>query len=452
MRIDANEFAKAIGKVAMIAGLDKKQPGVMMYIADSSVELYYSSLQKAISIRVPAAPDEEEIGKRVVFDYKQLEDNMKNWVDSGRLSVEDLEMKFVKASGLGDKEIAVVKVTKYVNIINGDEVVKRKASNFDCKLQVASVEQLSVSQRVLAVPICEDMFPSNGADTMNIKELKEIVAVASGNDAKTLYFSANRNGLFASSTNSSVVIKADSEITKTYVLNSNMAKAMVSVFDSVKDADELLMNTIEVDGTTKACLFFLEDESLSVYLAVAATVNANIQSVKRFTSYPYTYFHLDIMTEPMKDMVKAASILNGGAKGKIGVYYDEVEGTYKIKCTAENSGKSISNEYSVDCSLKTTLSGVELNPKDTVGFTVDLNQFLSIINMCKTDNMCIDIARLNDENLALRIGFLEMETARAALQEFKAEHEEGYKLTVEDKMNLRDKYLVTSFYTVVNQK
>lgn len=449
MFIDATKLSQALTRITAIASMDKTQPGILFDIGLDTIEIYYNTQSKAIKSKVPVILEDGDITGKVIFDYKRLTDTINSCKTSGNIKVENIEFKLTKnLTGVGTAIVRVVKMVDTVVINESGEPSTESmvvcTNNYE--LSWWNVEQISVKQKILIQPVCEDMFGEAGATLWSKDELCRVLNASITDDAKIIYMSPKYNGAFAINTNSTVYVKSNAEVNKIIQLASNSVKAITNVLATVSSED-VMLNTIDSeDGKLFACIIFTPDKEVSVYMGAAAISQTHLVSMARYSGFDYKSFQANVMTEVIKDVLKTAVNLSASTKGKIEFVRNE-DGNVEAVIKAVDTGASVSNNYKVRCASFYTTEENETSDK-LLSVDVDLKLLLDIINNSRMEYTGLDMSFF-ESNIMLRVGFINLEKAVEARDAYKHTHEIEGELTVEDKMSVRDSYIDTCYYVVV---
>lgn len=448
MFINSKDISGALSRIAAIASLDKQQPGILFDIKDDCVDVYYNSVQKAIINTIPAVVSDEDIKGKVVFDYKKLTETINYCIGSGKIIVDNIEFKLSKnPDGTGTATIYVIKKMEMDNGQGENESIVVSTNSYD--LSWWDAEHLSLKQKILNNPACDNMFNDDNSFIWDSSEICRVLTDTCTGDAKVVYMSPKYNGAFAVNTNSNVYVRAKSNVDRVIQLQSSAVKAIVSVLSGY-DADEVHINTINsADGNLFACLFFTSDNKLSIYMGAAALSKPNLVTMARYTGYDYKSYQANIYTDAIKDTLKSAVNLNASPDGTITFVRNE-EGTIDAVITAVDTGKSTSNTYRIKCRTFNTLKELPEIDETILKVNVDLRLLSDIISNNRSSVTGLDITD-TDNGIFLRISFLDLEKATEAREVYKKEHEIDGKLSIEDKLNLRDDYISTCYYVTVKK-
>ena len=451
MFINAAALSSALSNISAMASLDKSQPGILFNIKDDSVDVYYNSQSKAIIETIPAIVEEDDIKGKIVFDYKRLTDTINHCKTSGRVIVEQVEFKLVKnTAGPGTAKIHVVKT---MQTSDGETTSTEVVSTNSYELSWWGTDALTIQQRILNNPACENMFPEDDAMTIDTPDFVSMINEACSGDAKVIYFSPKYNGAFSVNTNSCVMVKNESKITKIIPLQTASAKAIGSIFNS-SGVKEIYINTLLDDkGRPFACLFFNAEHTLSIYMSASQIANPHLMSISRYVGMDYKSYQINLMTDVLKDTLQSIVSLSTATDGYLEFVNDpDVDGQVNLIMTAENTGSSVNNIYRLRCNTFNTQR--EQNENDTTWFKVPVNtkQFLDIIKNNKEEFTGLDFFEENGA-MFLRIGFVNLARAQRARDEYRVEKNftEDQRMTLEDKLDLRERYVDTSYFITVKQ-
>lgn len=475
MFIKAEDLIKATDQINVIASLDKNPAGILLDIKDDSVEMVYNSAQRAIVRKIPAFVGEDEIKGKIAFDYKRFVDTISTCKPSGILRVGDIEIKLSKNPDNSGKAILtvakqIVKLDEEGNIIESEIAGKN-----DYELAWNDFESSTLKQKVLFQPICDNIFETDGADEWDRDELSDVLKNACNGDAKTVYVTSSTNTAFAVNLASSIVTKLSGSISNGFQLSTANAKALVSVLSGVDPADDdkVMVNTIK-DGTGKlfACIFFTKDENTAVYSCVNPGSKTDISTITRYNSIKFNSTILTVLTDLIKDSVKAADILSSTPDCCMTLFIDE-DGNPCLGIEAENTGASVKNEYKIKCgNFDTTQELGDAMSGERIGvlkFKTNLKTLLGILNANKNGFTSIDFDIDESMNKAnVRLGFFDIADAKevssnkamlkkqskyeeliasgVSEQNALVEAERFMKLTIEEKAELRDLYCGTYYY------
>ena len=445
MYINANELNGVLSQVATIANMDKSQPGILMDIKDNTVDVYYNTSNKAIIRTIDAVIEDDDIKGKVVFDYKKMIETIGVCKSSGKIKVDNVRIKLEKNPD--NSGTATVYVVKTIDEDHNGETVSTVVANNEYKLGWWGVENLSIKQKVLNMPVCEDMFSEANAEQWSIDEFCRVMSEACSGDSKIVYMSPKYNGAFAVNTNSTVRVTANCTVNKVIQLQTNAAKAITSVLNSL-DAEDVMINTINSeDGKLFACIFFTPDHKTSIYMGAAAMAQSHLVTMSRYAGFKYGTYQANLMTELVKDTLKSVVQLNAASNGSIKFVNDE-EGKVVAMIKAENTGSSTANTYKMKCHTFNTLVEKPADSDEWVELNIDFKLLYDIINLNKCGYTGFDID-VSEAGMCLRISFLDLDYARIKRDEYKKEHEISGPLTMENKIDLRDMYLNTSYYVTV---
>ena len=485
MFIDSNALTKAISRISIIASLDNKQPGILFDIADDHIDVFYNSNYKAIINTVDAQVGPDEVHGKVIFDYKRLTDTMNYCKSSGRIIVGNLEMVLgTNPDGSGTAKINVVKKIARSDGVNSTEEVV-SSNTYD--LTWTPIEKASVIQKTLKNEPCEDMFNEADDSLWDVSEFNRLISSACNGDAKILYFSSRHNGVFTVNDNNTVYVKSSNKVNRTIQFQTKDIKAIANVLNTL-DAEDIHINTIFNDMNQPfASLFFTSDHKLSIFMTIAHVQNIHMQSISRFMGTQYKTYNFNILTEVLVDTLKAIINLSVSADGEI-KFEKDVNGGVIATLTAENTGASINNVYRITCDSFNTVEDIQ--PGSTI-ITIkpNMKMLLDIVSNNKDDHTAFDIGvDANGSNANTRIGFIDVAESLEVLKEMIVEDSNKSggmvidndsmsvfdnvdataikskddvdeatlsnfidQLTPQDKLDMRDKYLKTCYFSTINK-
>lgn len=457
MFISASELTDAMGRISTIAALDKNQPGIMMNIKDTEIDLYYNTQEKAIINTIPAVISEDDYKGKVVFDFNKFNEIISYCKPSGKIGVKDIELVFrknIKAPGT-----AFINVAKTMDFsTEGDEVETRVVANNQYELGWWASDELNVKQKILNNPVCANMFDEVNAESWDTEDLCNIFDKVCFGDTKTVYMSPRYCGMFSKTSSSeAVLVKSDREISKIVALNTSFVKALNSVIKSF-GSKEVYMNTIDSpDGKLFACIFFDADHKFSVYLCAAKLVNPDLSTMSRYAKIEYNTYQINLITEVFADVIKSAAAINSGSDCTISFETDPTDGGVVAVVSANNTGSSVNNVYRVKCTSFNTLNTLGDGERTWFNITVNAKTLLNVINSNKNNFTGIDIGYENKIPF-VRIGSIDTQKAIEAKKVYmenksKQAAESGaetdIKYTMEDKLLIRNEYIVVSHYIPV---
>lgn len=450
MFVDAEKLCNAVGMVQNLASLDKSQPGVLFDIHDDSLDVYYNTRDKAILVTVPASIESDEIRGKVVFNYKRLTDTLNYCKPSGKVGVDSLEMKFERAAN-GTGGICKVNVVKSMAFLTEGGTNNLEVSRNTYELSWWDTEHLGIAQKILSNPACDDMFNEVDADLWERSELIRVLNASTCGDGRTVYMSRKYNGIFNVNTNSITLVRIHKDLEKVTQMSSTFAKALSSILSSVKDEDIYLNTVTGPDGKLFACIIFNAEHTLGIYLGAAAIVTTDLVRVGRSVGILYNTFQLNVVTEVLKDSLRASVGVNAEPDSTITIENSkEHPGMVDIVIQSTDSGASVNNEYRIHCLGFSTVQEPPENSEVWFKFNVHTKLLLDIVNSNKFDYTAIDIEQSPSGN-ALRIGFIDFDRAKEVREEYKANQAMAPedKLSVEEKMSIRSGYLDTCTYLAI---
>lgn len=421
MFINADELNLAINRISNIASLDKKQPGILFNIFDDHIDVYYNYIERAIINTVRASVSPDEIHGKVVFDYKRITDILKNCKSSGIIKVGNIELTLkTNPDGTGTANISVVK--KIDRTDGNGKLIQEPVSTNTYDLSWTPVEKLTISQKILNNPACEDMFSESESVVWDKADFINIMSNVSGGDAKTIYLSKKYNGAFAVNTNNSVLANYDGQIEKSMQFSTNEIKAIISILGSL-NVDQVKMNTIiNAEGKPFANLIFTEDHTLSIYSKSLASSPVHISTINKYTGINYKMYNFTILNEilssNLKDMLDVIDSENG-----IIDFRRYKDGKVVAIFKADNTGASVSNTYEIVCDSFNSMEELgDINNADSVSIIsikTNLKVLYSIVSKNKFNNIAFDVAvNSSNDNVNVRIGFIDDSRMYDAILEF----------------------------------
>lgn len=455
MFIDAKELNAGIGFITSVAGLDKKNPGILFDIGDNYVKIFYSSGERAIEHTVPAGLEDDDYRGKVVFEYQRLIDTLATSKTAGNIHVGGIEFKLTKNPDGSGK--AIITIVKTVVFESESEETERVVSVNKHELSWWDETNVTTKQQGLFKPVCDNMYEENEAEIWDATEFCNMLSDVSYGDSKVCYITPAAHGAFESNTASLVYVRTKHEPKFGINLNSNIIPALTSIF---KGEANVMVNVL-TDPQNKpfAYIFFTEDKKTSVYTKAGAIVRTHGTRMQNHQEMVYKDFQASFMTEVIKDSMKSAVAINAGVKGIIKFVRCE-DGTVDMVVSAENSGASINNQYNLKCTSFNATKPDTDNKDEIFEFSVTLKNLLDEISHNRFGYTAFDFFIGPEDRKYLRIGFFELEDAQIARTEwFDAKRKELAELgetessqnlvyDTEAKMESREKYIRTFVYIV----
>ena len=450
MFISAENIIKAMSFISSIASMDKNQPGIAFDIGDDSIVVNYSSNDKAIVYTIPADIEDSDIKGKVIFDYQRMIDTMNTAKPSGIIKTNDIEIKLsTRADGSGIADIKIVKAIETPNE-DSDTNTSRIVSVNNHQLGWWNESNATIKQKVLTKPICDNMFNEDQAETWDREDFINTLNSVNYGDAKVVYMYPSIHGAFESNTNSLVYAKSNHYPEKMLILNTAIIPALSTVFN---ESEEIMVNTIENNGSTYAFIFFTPDHKASIYSKAGNKSQTHNARMKQFGGMKYQDIQASFITDVIKDILKSAVSINTAANAEI--KFIRTEDEVDMVITAENSGASVNNSYNIKCTAFNTKMADDENSDKIMSFTVNLKQFYDEVSKNKENYTALDFF-VGPDRTFVRIGFFDIEDANKVrvrkLEEKKNESENPdevtNKLTQDDKMEMRDEYIKTFIYIV----
>ena len=254
------------------------------------------------------------------------------------------------------------------------------------------------------------------------------------------------NDIADSMSNTELNLNVFGELEEAESAEESKPKAVSTNSTEIDTEVTVLFNTLLSDsGKQFAYLIFTPDHRCGIFMAAADKVNTHMTEISRYLGIKYNTFNFTIVTEILNDTLKSVNNLN--ASNDISISFMKKEsGEIVAEIKAEDSGASVKNKYSLVCTSFNSLQQVE--PGQVI-MTIhpDKKALLNITKNNKNSYTALDAFISDNGNITIRIGFVSDEKAVEATQSYMQEHSiEGRKLTVEEKLEIRDKYLETCYY------
>lgn len=457
MIIQPSEIVKAITHINTLASIDKKPNGIAFNIKDDSIDIYYNFSDKEVLVNIPATIGEAEHKGIVVFDYKRLLDTVNSCKDTGNIKTKDVE--FVLSTNPDGSGRAEVKVTKTLLQSNGEETFETTVAQNTYDLSWTAVDKLPVSQKNLSRHIYTDMF-EDGGTTWGVEVFSRMVdgVTSGGGDAKIVYLSAKNNGAFVVNTGSMLFTPCEDKVDVTIPFNLVLLKSVVQVLKGTGADGFELKVVYNEERKPYACLFYLADRSLSIYTAIVGASQSHIASISRYVGTEYTSFNVNLLSEVVADSLKAVYSMNNAADCRVAIIKND-ENNYDFRLSAENSGASVKNSYTIHCAGFTSREEPAANENGEVyKFSVNTKLLLDVISRNRNNYIGFDF-HLGESGVdVLRVGCINYEAGQKAMQERLHTIKEQQNLielpapTVEDRLAIRKEYLETCCYLAVTSK
>ena len=489
MFVSANDLNKAVSRAYTIASIEKKglDIGIAFTIQDGSLEIYYNGGTRALVNTIPATVRPDELRGTVVLDFKRLYDTLNFCKSSGKINVGDLEMNFVSNPvGTGTVHIHVVKTID--REVDG-QVTNHIISTNTYDLTWLPIDKVKTNQKALGIKAYEDMFSESGASAYTVDDLASLINSITIPDAKAIFSSEKFGGIFAAESNTNYMqfVKNYDKSPVYLHLNMNYAKALINVVKSLDVSDIKITTLYSDDNKAYAYLFYTEDHSVSIYLKSAPMNGSLFKTLLGYISPSYKTYNFTILTEVLVDNLKAINSLSMTPNGIMRFKANE-EGKVVLNLSVENTNGSINNEYNIICDAFN--SKVEVVPgHDIVAINANLKIILDMLSSCRETFTALDID-INNNKTLVRVGFIDEERQRDVLVELAVERSDSSttdqdinetntddqtnifdsfesndsvledaevdaleefisNLTIDDKLELRSKYLTVTYYTTV---
>ena len=447
MFIKSTDLSNAMSYIGVIAALDKTQPGILFDIKENEVDIYYNSGSRAIITTVSAVVDaEKDILGKVVFDYKRMTDTLSCCKASGSIKIDNVEFILNRnPSGPGTAKVNVVKMIDQDDGKGG--VTEAVVANNSYELAWWDESNISMSQKLLLNPACDNMFNEADAQVFEETDLNNMISEACSGDAKVVYFSPKYNGVFAVNTASNVLVKSEGKVDKIIPLQTNAAKAMISVFHSIPTKEVYVNTMLDDKGRPFACLMFNMDAKISIYMAASLITGTHLTSIGRYNGMGYDTYQINLGTEILKDTLKSVVSLSG-PNGTI--EFVNGESGVEAVITAENTGASVSNTYRIRCYSFNTLGSKPETSETWLKLPINNKLILDILANNKNELTAFDIQEENGAYF-LRIGYVDKEKAKEVVAKYKKDNhiDDKEKLSIEAKLALRGDYLMTNYFVAV---
>lgn len=469
MKVGIKEFTGAINKVqALVSEEPKKATGIMLRVADGSLDVCYNDGRKALIEKVNNVEtvETDHFGNTVV-DYESLIRAVSNCQPSGKISVDTMEFSW--------KESVLTVMADQFFIVtdeDGNELDRKKLSTkkMDLRWEEAGATMKSA---IFARMNYDTIFEGETTDTWDKDELIDVLSRCATEKGKTVYMSTKTQFIFVANQAhvctvpvSLNIVTDDMKNEMAGILANNGTYSEEALAQMVKDATNHIHFAVALNqGTAKAIIGILgkinskevylytkdsylsvfvdnDEERVGIWTEMAQANKAHTGSFSRYNEMEYKDYQFTFLKDFIVDTVKSA--ISASKNQSVGIVFKKNEdGLYDMNIASSNAGASIEDNY--------TVAALDLCAKtddiETKTFTISLQVLFDMLSQLKTDRIAMDFNVGMDGTTCLRVSEIDDEKLIA---ERTAAQANGA-LTMETLADIRVKTLGTRQYTLLKK-
>ena len=421
MKVGIKEITSAINKVQALASEDKTQPGIMLRVSDSLLEVCYHDGHKSIIEKLKAETCESDHFGNTVVDYSALVRAIANCQSSGKITVEEIEFTWAE-------NVVTIKADQFYIMYDedGNETSRKKLSDKHMSLKWEEAGT-TMKSGILTRMNYDDIFNADSTDEWDKEELIDVLSRCATEKGKTIYMSTKtqyvfvanqahvctvpvslnevtdeqKNELagtleqFSQEALDNLVKNAQNHIHFAVAINQSIAKAIINIL-SKTNSDKVFLYTKD------SCLSVFidnDEETVGIWAEMAQANKAHTGSFSRYHEMSYDAYQFTFMTDFLTDAVKSA--LNASKAEQVAIVFtQDAEGNYVMNINSSNAGASISDIYNVTAlNLNTSLTDIL-----TKSFNISLKVLSDMLAQVKTDRVALDFNIGPDGTTCLRVG------------------------------------------------
>lgn len=350
MKIQLEDLTKAMQKVKSFADGASQVPGVLLDIKGNNMAICYADNRKAIIETIGVVHEENDIEGKIVVAYNRLVGIIDMCQPSGEIKTGEMSITFLEGN------IMNIEATKYMTVLkstddvdeNGDtiEVEESKVvSKFNQKINFEYPED-NVKYGILTRMNYQDIFKNEageegieGFDVWDKEELRAILSKISTEKGKTVYISKQLGCGFVINLAHVVYIPNDNCDNYGFSTNTAVARALVDILGKMPDTEVRICvkdrYTNIINGT----------DTVGIWFEMAPASKMDMGALKIYTEKEFSTFRLVFSRAALSNVVSCASAST--KEEKTTLQFEEIDGLKSLKIVSNNTGASISGDFTV---------------------------------------------------------------------------------------------------------